>query len=172
MCRILEDTLTDIITPGDLAFTPLWSPGQRIHIAIAGFIDMTGNDRSDRQLLKNLININGGVVDEEVGVQTRYLVVGEQRGAGPGGEQSAEEKAEYTDKIVAAQEIGVDQVSVDKLLTLMGWRADVQPVRKRAGMSGEFVPPGSSPAKAKKEQSNGASPFRSRTPPRGDSGAF
>ena len=167
MCRILEDNLPEIILPGDLVFTPAWSPGQQIHLAITGLVDMTGNGRSDLALLKNLIELNGGVVDDEVSVETRYLVVGQDRGASPDGKQTAAEKADYHDKIAAAQEIGIDQLSVDKLLTLMGWRADVEAAARAAGS--DFVPAGGQPEKAPSAE---PSPFRPRTPPRGEGGAF
>lgn len=167
MCRIKEDKLPDIIVPGDLVFTPVWSPGQRIHLAITGLVDLTKNGRSDLALLKNLIQLNGGAVDEQVSVQTRYLIVGEDRGDSPDGKQTAAEKADYHDKIVAAQEIGVDQISVDRLLTLMGWRADVESAARNA--KGDFQPAGAKPDEAKAKE---ATPFRPRTPPRGEGGAF
>ena len=125
MCRILEDDITNIIMPGDLVFTPAWAPGRIIHFAAAGFVDITGDGRPDMELLENLIRINGGQLDPEVTVQTRYLIQGEDRGAGIEGEPTGDERADFTSKIRMAEQIGVDRLSVDKLLTLMGWRADV-----------------------------------------------
>ncbi len=75
MCKILEDDLSNIVMPGDLIFTPAWSPGERIHFAIAGYIDITGSGRNNIDLLKQLIELNGGIVDDTVSVQTRYLIV-------------------------------------------------------------------------------------------------
>ena len=72
--------------PGDLVFSPAWSPGQRIHFAIAGFIDITDSGQNDIGLLTRLIELNGGVVDDTVTVQTRYLVQGEKRSETPDGE--------------------------------------------------------------------------------------
>ena len=136
MCRILEDTLSNIIMPGDVVFTPAWSPGQRIHFAIAGLVDITGNKKNDMELLQNLISINGGVLDDEVTVQTRYLIQGENVGEGPDGPSNAD-KADFTKKITAATEIGVDRLSVEKLLNLMGWRAEVKSITLGRG-TGDF----------------------------------
>ena len=128
VCRILDDKVSNIIVPGDLLVTPAWDPGRRIHFAIAGFIDITGDNKDDLELLKSLIDLNGGVVDEEVTVQTRYVVQGEDRGTGEGGAATDAERAAFNAKVTAAIEIGVDRLSVDKLLSLMGWRADVKSV--------------------------------------------
>ena len=163
-CEILEDDIADIIVPGDVVFTPAWSPGQKIHFAFAGLIDVTGNGRSDAQLLEEIIRSNGGVIDDEVTPQTRYLVRGADKSGIPGQpELTNEGRAEFNQKIRASQQIGVDQLSVDKLLALMGWRAEVQAVSFRE----EGLP--DAPAEG---DDNGATPFRKRAPPRGDNGAF
>jgi hypothetical protein len=169
MCRVLEDSLSNIILPGDVVFTPAWSPGQKIHFAIAGLVDITGNGKNDVDLLESLININGGEVDEEVTVQTRYLIQGENRNEGPDPTPTSDQTAAYNNKIVAATQIGVDRLSVDKLLSLMGWRADVESVRLGSGASMEAAGTG----EAVPEEPGGAAPsFRKRTPPRGADGAF
>ena len=64
--RILESSNSDPIVPGDIIYTPLWSPGQTPHFAIAGRIDFENDGTNDREKLKNLITYNGGVVDSEV----------------------------------------------------------------------------------------------------------
>lgn len=166
MCRVLEDSLTNIIVPGDLIFTPAWEPGRPVHFAVAGLIDITGNGRSDLDLLKALIAINGGVLDDEVSVQTRYLIEGENRGEGPDATASAEQQADFNRKIVTATQIGVSRLSVDKLLSLMGWRADVEAVRIGSGL-GEIE------IDRQDREAGAAEPaFRPRTPPRGTDGAF
>jgi hypothetical protein len=171
VCRILEDDVTNIIMPGDLVLTPAWAPGRQIHFAIAGFVDLTDDDQSDLDMLKRLITVNGGAVDEEVTVQTRYLIQGADRGTGAEGALSDAERAAYNAKITAAAEIGVDRLSVDKLLSLMGWRADVKSVTLGTGTSADVTAqPKEPPAGA-----DAAAPdFRKRTPPpsRGTDGAF
>ena len=160
MARILEDQVSNVIVPNDVVFTPAWSPGERIHFAIAGIIDMSGTGQDESDLLRRLIELNGGVVDDTVEVQTRYLIVGEQTvdssdtGAGVG--------SDFNDKMAAAIEIGVDRISTQKLLSAMGWKADVSTVTLGTGK-------GRTDSGAAEADT---SPFRKRTPPRGPDGAF
>ncbi len=175
LCRILQDTVSNIIVPGDLLVTPAWDPGRRIHFAIAGFIDMTDDNKDDVELLKSLISLNGGAIDDEVTVQTRYLIQGENRGTGDQGAATDAENADFNAKITAATEIGVDRLSVDKLLSLMGWRADVKTVTLGSGDSEPITGQPKQPAAAAAAGAAGdAVPeFRKRTPPaRGSDGAF
>ena len=169
--RILEDQVGNIIVPGDLVLTPTWAPGQQIHFAIAGFVDLTKDGLSDLEMLKRLITANGGVVDDEVTVQTRYLVEGADTGTGEEHAMTHEEQADFSAKIVAAGEIGVDRLSIDKLLALMGWKADVKSVilgtgtdqaRWYAGSGGRGARVPAAPA----DPANPVAPeFRKRTPP-------
>lgn len=168
LCRVLEDQLANIIMPGDLVFSPAWSPGQKIHIAIAGFVDVTGSGQNDVELLTKLIQINGGVVDDTVTPQTRYLVQGEDRSETPTGDTDQEMKDDFAQKMKAAIEIGVDRISIDKLLNLMGWRADVKTITLGTGKATAVE--GASPDAV--EKAGEAPAFRKRTPPRGSEGAF
>ncbi len=165
-CRVLEDDISEIIVPGDVVFTPAWAPGQKIHFALAGLIDVSGNGRSDTKLLEDLIRSNGGLIDDKVTPQTRYLIRGEDKSGTPGdATMTNAERAPYTDMVRAAQQIGVDQLSVDKLLALMGWRAEVQAVSFRQ----EGLP---SESKTGADENDESAAFRTRTPPRGENGAF
>lgn len=172
-CRILEDQLPNIMLPGDVIFTPAWKRGRPVHFAIAGFIDITGDNQDDIELLKSLISLNGGVIDDVVSVQTRYLIEGTAPDAAGGGAATDAEKADFTAKVSAANEIGVDRLSVDKFLSLMGWRADVKSVTLGRGMAkkiGATEEPSEETASA--AEKDAAPAFRPRTPPRGKDGAF
>ncbi len=164
MCRILEDQLNDIIMPEDLVFTPAWSPGERIHFALTGFIDITDSGQNDVALLTKLIELNGGTVDDTVTVQTRYLVQGENRSQTATGETDTEMKDDFDTKLAAAVEIGVDRLSPEKLLALMGWRADVTTVTLGTGKAADVE----GATLTEPEDTT----FRKRTPPRGTDGAF
>ncbi len=168
MCRILEDQLSNIIMPGDLVFTPAWSPGQRIHFAIAGVIDISGSGRNDIDLLTQLIELNGGIVDDTVTVQTNYVVQGENRAESVTGEVDQAQKDDFEAKLKAAVEIGVDRLSPEKLLNLMGWRADVKTITLGSGKAA--ATPGARTEAA--EQPADGTEFRKRSPPRGTDGAF
>ncbi len=85
--RILDDKLADPIMAGDKVFTPLWSPGQQNHFALAGIMNIDGDGRNQISVVRGLINQKGGVVDCELDEQgrkqgqitsdTRFIVVGD-----------------------------------------------------------------------------------------------
>ena len=86
--RILDDELRNPIIPRDIIASPVWSRGSRQRFALAGFMDIDGDGLSDRELIRNLITSNGGIIDAELddkgqrtggelSVKTRYLVLGE-----------------------------------------------------------------------------------------------
>jgi hypothetical protein len=85
--RILEDKLTDPIMAGDKVFTPLWSPGQQNHFALAGIMNLDGDGRNQIGVVRGMINGSGGVVDCEldengkkqgqITVNTRFIVIGD-----------------------------------------------------------------------------------------------
>jgi hypothetical protein len=96
--RILEDLPSNPILPGDIVHTPSWSSGQRIHFALAGMMDINKDGVSDFDLVKNIILLNGGVIDAEL------------------------------------REDGT-KIDVQRLLEMMGWKAEERTV-ELAGSSG------------------------------------
>src|SRR5271157_1939672 len=85
--RILEDKLADPILAGDKVFTPLWSPGQQNHFALAGIMNLDGDGRKQVGVVLGKIRESGGEVDcwlDEQGhkqgqftADTRFLVKGD-----------------------------------------------------------------------------------------------
>ena len=85
--RIITDLAANPILPGDQIFSPAWRPGKRVRFALAGMMDIDGDRRSDRNLVRSLLAASGGQIDAEMhedgvieGVMTsatRYLVLGE-----------------------------------------------------------------------------------------------
>ena len=127
--RIVEDEVSDPILPGDKIYTPVWSPGEQRRFALAGTIDIDGDDKSDLDMIRNLITMNGGVVDAwmddkaihgKMTVNTRYLVKGEAPGAG--GKPDPDAIARWTKMIGEADKMGIQEIPVGQLLTQMGWR--------------------------------------------------
>jgi hypothetical protein len=144
-----------------------------VHFAVAGFIDITEDNENDIELLRSLISLNGGVIDDEVSVQTRYLIEGTAPDAAGGGAGTDTEKADFSAKVAAASEIGVDRLSVDKFLSLMGWRADVESVTLGRGVAKRVGTTEETTEEAPPAAGEEAAPeFRRRTPPRGTDGAF
>ena len=64
--RILEDTPANPIISGDVIHTPAWSPGQRVHFALAMKMDINKDRIDDYEMIKNIIQMNGGVIDAEL----------------------------------------------------------------------------------------------------------
>jgi hypothetical protein len=142
--RITMEKTLDPITPGDLLFSPIWSPGQKKHFALVGRFDMTGKDTDDRALLINLIKRQGGVIDAEVKsdgtidgdvqVGTHYLVVGTMPGESDAEEEveteGSQKEKENADKIRKAKDVleknaksfGVEIIDQHKLYDFMGYK--------------------------------------------------
>lgn len=186
--RILEDSAANPILPGDIIHTPSWSPGQRIHFAMAGKMDINGDGIDDYDMVKNVIRLNGGEVDAELrptgertgklSVNTRYLVLGDrpdERAA-----DNAKLLAEYTKIQEEIKRYGIDTLPVKKLLSLMGWKSEERTVelagsrgggefRKRApgktAPAGTPAPAGTTPAPtATPAPVGGIDPFAPATP--------
>ena len=86
--RILSDNPNNPISPGDLIYTPLWSPGRVEQFAFVGMIDMDGdgNYRGDRERLHETLRAVDAKISSEVldngertggtiNEQTKFLVI-------------------------------------------------------------------------------------------------
>jgi hypothetical protein len=74
--------------PRDKIDTALWNPGEHLHFALAGLMDVNDDGVNDLELVKNLITMNNGVVDcyedekgrvnglDNMTINTRFLVKG------------------------------------------------------------------------------------------------
>lgn len=179
-CRILEDSPSKPMLPGDWIQTPIWSPGQVTHFALVGFMDIDGDGQNDRDLVRNIIKLNGGVIDAELldngtrlpgkmSVNTRYIVSGER----PNEKTSADADRggkylkEYNKLMQEKNEFGVDEISVRELLDQMGWRAEERTISIGKGGTGAFRKrtPG------KKDAPAPAAGTRPAPPPAADDGA-
>jgi hypothetical protein len=175
--RILEDEITDPIMPGDKIHTPVWSPGEKKHFALAGFFDVDEDGRSDHELIRNLITMNGGVVDCEVDpnggdvvgtmtTDTRYLVLGQAPEA-PGTVNSVDA---YTKMMKQADLLGVQKITLGELLQRMGWKNQTPTRHYGLGANpANFAP---RPPEGMPRVSSGTVTelFRPRTPPRPGTG--
>jgi len=133
--RIIEDKVSDPIMPGDKIHTPIWTPGEQKRFALAGFMDINSDGKSDQHIIRNLITMNGAVVDCEIDetgnqrgqmtVDTRYLVLGKR----PDEQGSAEVIAGYTAMRREADRLGIQTIPVRDLLQQMGWKDQTPVVR-------------------------------------------
>ena len=171
--RIVSDSNIDPIMPGDKINSPVWNPGEKQHFAIAGVVELDNDGRDDTQRLHALIEMNGGVIDAkidaagkregQIGINTRYLVLGKE----PEG-KTADMLEDYGKMQTRAKELGVEPISLDKLLDLMGWKKEADVLQYGSGAKGFEVqserPPQVSSAKVNDL-------FKPRTPPRNNGGS-
>ncbi|REK19075.1 MAG: hypothetical protein DWQ37_02630 [Planctomycetota bacterium] len=126
--RIVEDDLSDPIMPGDNVFSIVWEAGHREHFALAGLMDIDGDGEDDRERLRDLIALNGGVIDAEAGldggktgelsIHTKYLVEGERPQSEGGNVQG------WTDLRGEADRLGVRTIGLAEFLRYMGYERE------------------------------------------------
>lgn len=123
---------SDPIAVGDVIYTPTWAPGFEEHFAIAGFIDIDGDNQSDLQEVIRLIQQNGGTVDayqrddgKNAGKQwgkitsdTSWIVLGRT----PDEKSDAASRITYTNMTKAADSYNTKQTQLKDLLRKMGYR--------------------------------------------------
>ena len=134
--RIVEDQPSNPILVGDQVFSPAWKPGRRVKFALVGFMDINEDRRSDRDLIRNVIHQGGGEIDAEVlddgtlvgelSENTRYLV----RGKAP---TNTAVLGAYTSMINNSKTLGIQEISLQMLLELMGYKAETRtlPLNRR-----------------------------------------
>jgi predicted RNase H-like nuclease (RuvC/YqgF family) len=159
--RVTEDNPRNPILPGDYIYSPVWHQGKPQHFAFTGKIDLNDDGRSDLELAKELISINGGVVDAfpdeegkmsgEISVQTRYLVVGEY----PEGSDEGALRETWERMHGDAKSSGTELITLTDFMNLMGYKPDDRTV----GLTG--------PSRAENfrpRPNSGSSDLRPRTP--------
>jgi hypothetical protein len=113
--RIVESELKNPILQGDVVFTPTWNPGSPEHFVLAGDFDVSGNRKPNNELVRTLVEMNGGVVDEDVSISTRYLLLGE---APP--DKKSEQFAKYDKRRKRAQELNIKIMGLQEFLEYSG----------------------------------------------------
>ena len=134
---IVEDEVTDPLMAGDIIYSPIWQAGRRTTFALAGFMDVDGDGHSDRDLVKDVITLNGGIVQAEITdkgkqtgeltVGTRYLVIGKMPSENRGDESLAAitEISKMQDE---AAKLGIGIIPLDRLLDDMGYQNSARAV--------------------------------------------
>jgi hypothetical protein len=128
--QILDNKLGDPIIRGDKIYTPVWSPGEQRHFAVAGLIDLNGNGTNDLPTLRNLIKMNGGVIDCEMdekgevhgqmSTHTRYLILGDSSKIT---EKSSKAVLDALTKLTKeAERLGVREKPLADFLEDLGWK--------------------------------------------------
>ncbi len=143
--RVVDDDPANPIIPGDKIFTPLWSPGEKRHVALAGLMDIDGDGRSDLHTVLNLIAVNGGVVDcyidddgkikgtngkeGKITVNTSCLILGNE----PDERSSTRQREAFTKLQHDADDLRLETMQLSELLQRMGWKNTSRVIRYGKG---------------------------------------
>jgi hypothetical protein len=167
--RVTSDEPTNPILAGDLIYSQVWQRGRKLRFALAGIIDIDNDGQSDMQLARELIELNGGVVDMyvkddgttegKITANTKYLVLGEYPNAAT---QVAQQKP-WEDMHREARDLGVETITITEFLNQMGYRPQDRTVRLGAGASARDFPARPQNSSAR---SGSAARFRPRSPNR------
>jgi hypothetical protein len=139
--RILSEQLDRPFAPGDVVYSPIWTPGLVEQFAFVGEIDFEGDGQSDRQQLHDLLqHANAKIsveVDDEgnrnppeakIDVHTKFLVIGhipdqaQFAAQDPELERVKRMNAERAELEKEAQQQGVRVVRLNDFLAYMGYK--------------------------------------------------
>jgi hypothetical protein len=140
VARIVDDKSSDPIVRGDVIHTPIWTPGEHLHVALAGRIELDDSGNNDMDKALTLMRMNGAVVDcwddakakevkGKITATTRYLVLGKA----PDAKSDPAEVRTYTEIQKAANKYQTKTLTLKELLREMGWKAPTQLVRYGVG---------------------------------------
>ena len=144
--RITYEQPIDPILRGDRLYSQVWHPGEKQHFAITGKIDLDGDGRSDLQQLLDIIEINGGVVDQKMDedgnvggdmtINTRYLVLGDY----PSDAIDSDLVRGWQTMTKEADTLGIDKISLRRFLDQMGWQPERKSITLGAGARSDDFP--------------------------------
>ncbi len=178
--RIIEDEISNPVLPGDKIYTPVWTAGRPNRFALAGFMDLDEDGKNDQQTVRELIELNGGIVDcwvdeakgqlrGKVVHSTNFLVLGEapkaSKGAAAGGKDERATKA-YTQMMNEAGKFAVRKIGLDDLLQQMGWKNQTRVTRFGRGSNPNDFRPKVPEGGPRVSDGNVSELFKPRRPPR------
>jgi hypothetical protein len=166
--RVTDDQPTNPILAGDLIYSQVWHRGKKLRFALAGVIDFDNDGQSDMQRARELIELNGGVVDMyvkddgttegQITANTMYLVLGEF----PNLATQVALQQPWEEMHRVARGLGVETITITEFLNQMGYRPQDRTVQLGAGASARDFPARPRTGSTR----SGATGFRPRTPNR------
>lgn len=131
---------------GDLLYNPMWLPGVRDHVAVAGMIDLAGDGRDQTAEFVKALEKEGVIVDAwldlkdlsvkgaigSINFQTSYLVIGDRPNLELGENDPRQEKLQAMDEAIyklraEAMSLGVSIVNARRYMALAGMKAPKAP---------------------------------------------
>ena len=76
--RILHEDLYSPMAKGDPIYSPLWSPGRGEAFSIVGIMDLDGDGKDDRDLLRDTITTAGATIDNDVDPNGDLWIMGKK----------------------------------------------------------------------------------------------
>jgi hypothetical protein len=166
--RITKDDPKNPILTGDNIYSQIWQRGKKLHFALTGFIDIDGDGDGDLQLARDLIELNGGIVDAyldesgkvqgEITANTRYLVSGDK----PDSASKTSLQTGTNDMFKEASSLGVETITLPEFLTQMGYKPQDRTVHLGAAAKASDFP---AKPEHDKDPLGPAARFRPRQPP-------
>jgi hypothetical protein len=130
--RIFPATGSEPVIVNDLLFNPIYDRTRRLHFVLVGKMDVNGDGSDQTEALKSMIQKFGGKVDNQLSLQTDFLVVGEQPElrAAPAADASPEERQayensrkaflDYSDAKAKADSTSIPVMNLNRFLGLTG----------------------------------------------------
>jgi cell division protein FtsB len=145
--RITDDDARNPVLVGDQIYSQVWHRGKMLRFALTGILDVDDDGRSDLQLVRDLVELNGGAVDSyladdgkvegEMSVNTRYLVLGKF----PEQANQAALIKGWNDMSDEAKTLGVETITLDMFLNQIGYSPNDRMVQLGRGARSADFPP-------------------------------
>ena len=168
--RITGSDARNPILTGDSIYSQVWNRGKKLRFGLTGILDLNGDGRNDVQLARDLVELNGGVVDSyldengevvgEMSVNTRYLVLGDF----PDDGHLAKLQRGYQQMSEDAKTNGVEVITLDKFLNQVGYSPTDRVVQLGEGAHSSDFPADSGAGSRTVDPRGNPNLFRPRSP--------
>lgn len=144
--RITKDEPTNPVLTGDNIYSQVWHRGKKLHFALTGLIDIDGDGNSDLEQAKELIALNGGIVDAylkddgkmegDITANTRYLVLGDV----PDSAMKSAMADGFQKMSKMASSLGVQTITLPQFIDQMGFKPQDRTVHLGTGAKARDFP--------------------------------
>ena len=146
--KILEDEMSNPISKGDLAYTPLWRPGKVIKYALDYGLDIDGDNLSDLDQIMNIIQssgaevvafiddegkVNGEITNDVYRVVRSDVNISDQLAHDSTRDEAAREKLQRLEQgfLDSAKKAGVPEIFLSDFLKSIGYKETAKITRYR-----------------------------------------